>query len=705
MKAENLNQLDIFASLDYRETTQILNIMKQENVPADFTLFHEGEDGDLMYIILSGLVVILVHDSDGEEIQVSQAGEGSFFGEMSIIAKDVRSATCRTATDCTLLSLDADSFQHLISQEAGIAAKIMQHILKTSTERLNSTGALVSDMVRWGEDARKRAVTDVATGLYNRGFFDDTLRDRLLEPDACVNLVMLDLDYFGSLNAQYGEDVGDLVILAVAEIFKNTFSEDTIRSRYGGDEFAFIVPDEDEFNVLEICQQLGEKIRRIDLVKNADGSVKKISASIGISVYPQHGNTVQELFNCADKALYASKEAGRDCATLYKPDDSSGKKGLLTSKQLSETADHIIDTISTRNSFLVVSHASPDEDCVGAMVACSLLLLKFSKFPKIVLSQKHWDHFSFLIDICNYNDIEVIGAPQDIGDGYDTVFILDTARTSMIEYRDYIVDLMKFPDVRTVEIDHHIDRGIPYIGDKNYRMVDESSSTCELLIYLALRIRKKRKLCKNKRLKKILTRNFVLAALTGMAGDSHDGQFLKTSRSKRYYRQFKAMLSRKTHINSKNFSSVHHIYEHLNVLNNDEMACYSLFCQHQQNHENIALISLDEKTTDEIRGNYGHEMILSISRYAANMLAEESGCIGVVAYYDPPDISDRIQIRIRRNQDYNKLDLRTLAEYLKIEDGGGHEGAIVLRFPRTQVSNFPEFIHKMVKDIMKLMEN
>ena len=160
-------------------------------------------------------------------------------------------------------------------------------------------------------------------------FFDEALKVAVSDASSSqpMSLVMLDLDRFGTLNKEYGEDVGDRVILAAVEVFRDTFDSDDILIRYGGDEFSFILPGKSGITALDYCNRMGESLRQLDILNGLGGSFKHPSASVGIAVCPDHGVSVQEMVEKADSALYSAKEAGRDQAKLFAiPEQENRKK-------------------------------------------------------------------------------------------------------------------------------------------------------------------------------------------------------------------------------------------------------------------------------------------------------------------------------------------------------------------------------------------
>ena len=118
-------------------------------------------------------------------------------------------------------------------------------MLSITVKRLLNVGAFVTQMVQWGEESRKRAITDPATGLFNRRYLEESfegLVNRARTEGSSLSFVMFDMDRFGTLNTKYGQEFCDGLIVISAGVFRDVFSKDDILVRYGGDEFIFIFP-------------------------------------------------------------------------------------------------------------------------------------------------------------------------------------------------------------------------------------------------------------------------------------------------------------------------------------------------------------------------------------------------------------------------------------------------------------------------------
>jgi len=126
---------------------------------------------------------------------------------------------------------------------------------------------------------------------------------------------MLDLDNFKVINDTYGHSFGDLVLIEAGKILKQlTRKTDTV-ARFGGDEFTILLG---ELQAAETGLQIAERIVQVfNLPLTIDNRKMVITASLGLAVFPNHGQDAEELLKRADLALYAAKDAGRNRVQLY----------------------------------------------------------------------------------------------------------------------------------------------------------------------------------------------------------------------------------------------------------------------------------------------------------------------------------------------------------------------------------------------------
>ena len=156
------------------------------------------------------------------------------------------------------------------------------------------------------------ALTDGLTGMQNRRYFDDALREYLQEfrrIDRPVGLMILDLDHFKQVNDTHGHDVGDEVLRAVATCLRGMTRYHDVVARLGGEEFAVVTPNMD----VELLARFAERIRKaIANMSILSGNVRlKITTSVGLAVWDRK-ETAEEFYRRADRQLYEAKRQGRN---------------------------------------------------------------------------------------------------------------------------------------------------------------------------------------------------------------------------------------------------------------------------------------------------------------------------------------------------------------------------------------------------------
>ncbi|HOM88684.1 MAG TPA: DHH family phosphoesterase, partial [Spirochaetota bacterium] len=252
------------------------------------------------------------------------------------------------------------------------------------------------------------------------------------------------------------------------------------------------------------------------------------------------------------------------------------KKAFTTAKQKNDCIDSIINEMVNHNAFLILGHTNPDEDCVASMIAFALLARKFDKEVKIFTSKKIPHNFKYLVDIAVYNRIDVVMAiPRTFM--ADAIVICDTPKPSMIDANRKVQSMLRNPDVRKIEIDHHIGADSDYAGDAGYCLVTGASSASELVGQIAIKLRAKKEILKKYVILDPLSRNLVLAILTGIIGDSQMGRYLKSSREKRMYRLFSNLFNtilNTATIKEGNITNMDQIFEQLKQASENERRCF-----------------------------------------------------------------------------------------------------------------------------------
>lgn len=163
--------------------------------------------------------------------------------------------------------------------------------------------------------AKEQAIRDGLTGAFNRRFLDEVLGkevDQARRRDQPLSALMLDIDHFKRFNDQYGHEAGDLVLKSFSRCLHDQVRAGDLVARYGGEEFVLLLP----FTTYEVALSLAERLRlRVESLALPEPELPKgcrVTASIGVATFPEHGLDGDALLSSADKALYGAKGNGRN---------------------------------------------------------------------------------------------------------------------------------------------------------------------------------------------------------------------------------------------------------------------------------------------------------------------------------------------------------------------------------------------------------
>ena len=378
------------------------------------------------------------------------------------------------------------------------------------------------------------------------------------------------------------------------------------------------------------------------------------------------------------------------------------KKSIDTIAGKNRIIANIVELMLTRENFLLIGHKSPDEDCVSSLVGFGLLLSKFGKGPIIYMSHIMSKQFDYMLDICRFNSIRVVTSFKEGEHPVDVIAVIDTPKPSMVDASPAIQRMLHDETMLKMEIDHHIGADGAYNGSDGYCLVTEASAAAELVGHLAMKLNDRTELLRRYQITELFSRNLVLSLLTGIIADTNMGQYLKSRRERRYYEifsnMFNTMLAKET-VKDSNFANMNQVFAELKHLSSNEERCFRTMLKMRKKSESVYYVVLDEEAANKMFKEHDHETIVSVSRTVTDRLANDSGRLGLVCYYDDSKHSDLIQFRMRRNPSYKGYDLRNILSLLAIENGGGHEGAIGFRIPKSAVSDLKEYVASIIPKI------
>jgi diguanylate cyclase (GGDEF)-like protein len=322
-----------FASLSLLDAEKFKALMVNlvfETVDVDRAVFFLRSEDEISLISVAlagtpGVVTKKIYfEIDNDFIEKLRLDKKPLFIETGRLKEVLESRKCNPETSAALVDAGLTLFVPFVSNERVLALLVLgpkrsgREFSPLELELLNTISFLFAAAI---DNAKlfEAGVLDGLTKAYTRRFFESRLEYEMAvgmhyRTRRTLSLIMVDLDHFKQVNDTYGHQAGDRVLRQLAGIISNIIRMTDMVARYGGEEFVVILPELD----LEDGRKIAEKIRAAvaSTVFLADGPSLKITASFGVSAYPDYAKTKDELISLADKALYRSKESGRNQVTL-----------------------------------------------------------------------------------------------------------------------------------------------------------------------------------------------------------------------------------------------------------------------------------------------------------------------------------------------------------------------------------------------------
>ena len=306
-----LEGLELFHGVDPDDIADMLIRCGRRDLAAGDILLSPGHENEFVYIVLSGSLTVHVGSPDYPELATMEPG--ACVGEMSIIEDRDPSAWVVGLEDSHLLEIH----QTLLWEMVNASHELAKNLLVVLSERVRSHNRVIADSFGELRKAEQSAVTDALTGLGNRHTMAHAFRaaiERCVRDEKPISLLMLDLDNFKVVNDRFGHIAGDRILATIARILRRQFRPSDILVRYGGDEFAVLLPNVNANQASEIAERVREAVSGYEMSLDGSNGDLNVAVSIGVAELAD-GQALDAMLTAADKAMYRAKRSGRNAVS------------------------------------------------------------------------------------------------------------------------------------------------------------------------------------------------------------------------------------------------------------------------------------------------------------------------------------------------------------------------------------------------------
>lgn len=307
-KRSLLDSLELFHGVRPDDIQEMLQRCGRRDLEEGELLISPSRKNENVYIVLSGSINVHVGAPDAPVLATMDVG--ACVGEMSIIEDRDPSAYVVGAEATHLLVIPQSVLWGMVDASHEFA----KNLLVVLSERVRSHNRAIADSYGEMQKFERHATTDALTGLANRHAMQELFPAQIaacVETDNPVTMMMIDVDKFKQFNDMFGHIAGDRALCAVSKILRAKFRPRDLIARYGGDEFAILLPGATQDQALVVAERVRAAVSGSTTDSN-DSLIKiPITISMGVAQLGPNGD-LDSLIRFADEALYRAKDAGRN---------------------------------------------------------------------------------------------------------------------------------------------------------------------------------------------------------------------------------------------------------------------------------------------------------------------------------------------------------------------------------------------------------
>jgi diguanylate cyclase (GGDEF)-like protein len=285
-----LKQSGIFTSLLTHELRIIAKNSEYRNYRDGEPVFLTGESGNALYIVESGEVVIQKQDEYGPVIDFARFIEGNCFGELDMFTETKREASAYASRDTRLLVFPkaGTQFSDLLKEHPEISARILHKILVNIAVRIRGANSLIKENSPLMQELKKQVYRDKLTGINNHTYLMERIR-KLISDRKNFALIIVKPDNFKELNDNFGHEAGDSAIKVMARRLRDFIGDDNRTVRFKGNAMAVLCVGYNREEAYKEALEIRNFFNRLDVKDATGGKEFTLTASVGISLYPEHG--------------------------------------------------------------------------------------------------------------------------------------------------------------------------------------------------------------------------------------------------------------------------------------------------------------------------------------------------------------------------------------------------------------------------------
>jgi diguanylate cyclase (GGDEF)-like protein len=313
----------VFSSLPERDIDQLVNETTIESFPPNTNVFSTGDTDSCMFIIISGEISVLKTGEYIEGVEIARLVPGDSLGEIEMIAASARNASALAATEVTAIRFPpvGTTFKAWLDAHPESGSRVLFSFIADIAERTRTANALLKENSPQIQELRRQIYEDKQTGLHNRVYLEEQLPQVLSSTTTGnASLLMFKPDNFKAVNDSAGHEAGDALLVQLALRFPSILQKNSLLVRYAGNEFALVMKEANRDEASAMAEEIRKFYNTLDLASFLPVTDIRLTVSIGVACFPEHGDNATTLIEKAHALPLAGRAMGGNRILYPEPD-------------------------------------------------------------------------------------------------------------------------------------------------------------------------------------------------------------------------------------------------------------------------------------------------------------------------------------------------------------------------------------------------